>query len=103
MGPRSKYSGNKKCFVRKGEYFEYTKMPADNLRFGATAAEARMNLSCEFEKPCAAEMFVEAAAAPSRCVVVGNAGESAVKKAKAFRKKVHSLKKSCNFAANIIT
>jgi hypothetical protein len=40
------------------------------LRFGATAAEARMNFSCEIEKPCAAEMAVEAAAAPSRWVVV---------------------------------
>jgi hypothetical protein len=26
-------------------------------------------LTCEIEKPCAAEMFVEAAASPSRCVV----------------------------------
>jgi hypothetical protein len=37
-----------------------------------------MNLPCEIEKPCAAEMAVEAAAAPSRWDVVGNAGESAV-------------------------
>jgi hypothetical protein len=37
-------------------------------------------LSCEIEKPCAAEIFVEAAASPSRCVVVGKPGESAVEK-----------------------
>jgi hypothetical protein len=52
-----------------------TKMPAYNLRFGATASEARMNLSCEIELPCAAEMAVEAAAAPSRWVVVGKRRE----------------------------
>jgi hypothetical protein len=46
------------------------KSPAYNLRFGATAAVPRMNFSCEIELPCAAEMFVEAAASPSRCVVV---------------------------------
>jgi hypothetical protein len=30
------------------------KMPAHNLRFGATAAEARMNWLWEFEMLCAA-------------------------------------------------
>jgi hypothetical protein len=64
-------------------------MPAYNLRFGATAAEARMNLSCEIELPCAAEMAVEAAASPSRCVVVGcKCGESAVEKAVTIEKAV---------------
>jgi hypothetical protein len=57
------------------------KMPTYNLRFGATAAVSRMNLSCEIELPCAAEMAVEAAASPSRCVVVGKPGERAVEKA----------------------
>jgi hypothetical protein len=41
-----------------------------------------MNLSCEIEKPCAAELFVETAAAPSRCVVVRKRrerGEKAVR------------------------
>jgi hypothetical protein len=50
-------------------------MPADNLRFGTTAVVSRMKLPCEIEKPCAAEMAVEAAAAPSRCVVVGKRRE----------------------------
>jgi hypothetical protein len=44
------------------------------------AAVTRMNLPCEFEKPCAAEIFVEAATdakPPGRCM---QTGESAVKK-----------------------
>jgi hypothetical protein len=52
---------------------EQAKRSAYNLRFGATAAEARMKLPCEIEKPFAAEIAVEAAAAPSRCVVGCNA------------------------------
>jgi hypothetical protein len=47
-----------------------TKMPAYNLRFGATAAEARMNWLWKFEMLCAAELSLETAAAPSRCVVI---------------------------------
>jgi hypothetical protein len=57
-------------------------MPADNLRFGATAAVSRMKEPCEFEKTCAAESFVEAAAAQSRRHVVGKRrerGEKAVR------------------------
>jgi hypothetical protein len=56
-------------------------MTAHNLRFGATAAEARMNWLWKFELLCAAELSLETAAAPSRCVVVGKrreCGEKAV-------------------------
>jgi hypothetical protein len=45
-------------------------MPADNLRFGATAAEARMNCLWKFKLLCAAALSLEAAAAPSRWVVI---------------------------------
>jgi hypothetical protein len=60
--------------------FNRTKSTAYNLRFGATAAVTRMKEPCEFEKPCAAEIEVEAAAAaePLCCV---QAGESAVERA----------------------
>jgi hypothetical protein len=66
-------------------------MPADNLRFGATTAEARMNWLWKFEFLCAAELSLETAAAPSRWVVVGNAGESAVEQRSDRKVK----KKSC--------
>jgi hypothetical protein len=56
-------------------------MTAHNLRFGATAAVPRMNLSCEIELPFAAELFVEAAASPSRCVVVCKLSVRVVEKA----------------------
>ena len=36
-------------------------MPADNMRFGAMAAEARNNDSANLKLPCAAERVVEAA------------------------------------------
>jgi hypothetical protein len=45
------------------------------------AAEARMNLSWEIELPCAAELFVETTASPSRCVVRCKWGERVVEKA----------------------
>jgi hypothetical protein len=54
-------------------------MPASNLRFGATAAESRMNWLWKFELLCAAELSLETAAAPSRWVV-GCKRESAVTK-----------------------
>jgi len=39
------------------------------MRFGAMAAEARNNGSADFKEPCAAEHLLEAATAPSRCLV----------------------------------
>ena len=45
-------------------------MASANMRFGAMAAEARNNGSTNFKVPCAAERLVEAATAPSRCLVV---------------------------------
>jgi hypothetical protein len=80
------------------------KSPAANLRFGATAAVPRMNLSCEIELPCAAEMAVEAAAAPSRWVVGCNARECVEKESVSKRKcekccqNYKNIKKCCNFA-----
>jgi len=52
-------------------------MPAYNKRFGAMAAEARNNGSANLKVPCAAERLVEAATAPSRCLVRCKQGESA--------------------------
>jgi hypothetical protein len=56
------------------------KMPAHNLRFGEMAAVTRKNLSCEIELQCAAELFVEAATPPSRCVVGCKWSENVVEK-----------------------
>ena len=43
-----------------------TKNPADNVRFGATAAVTPQKVTCEHERKQPAERAVEAAAAPSR-------------------------------------
>jgi hypothetical protein len=52
-----------------------------------------MNLSCEIEEPCAAEIFVEAAASPSRCVVGCNAGREYVEKVVCDNEKHRKKKK----------
>jgi len=41
-------------------------MPADNERFGATAAVTPLKVTCEHERKQPAELSVSAAAAPSR-------------------------------------
>ena len=55
-------------------------MPACNERFGATAAVTPQKVPCEYERKHPAERLVPAPPAPSRFLVMCNAGESGVEK-----------------------